>query len=291
MRRFCLAIAALGVLGQTAPLAGQEIVIPGALVKLIDQLDVPAREAGTVIAQDLQEGARVAEGVVLARIDDTEARYAVERAQIELNIARQNAASDVALRAAERTLTTAQTELQRAIDAREKLKDIVTDTELDRLRLAADQGRLAVEKAKQDQAVAKLTEDAKRVEAEFAAEKLQRRQVVAPFAGVVVQIHKRRGDWVEPGDKLLRVIRLDRLRVEAHLDAKLATAQLAGKPVTLAVDVPGQAPQRWPGKLIFVSPEIDPFNKQIRVLAEIENPQGALQPGTRGTLTIGPAGR
>jgi macrolide-specific efflux system membrane fusion protein len=280
------AVVSAGLVASAYPLDAQEITIAGALVKLIDQLDVPAREAGTVIALELQEGARVEEGALLARIDDTEARFALDRARIDLDIARQTAASDVAQRGAERTLATAQSELQRALEAREKLRDIVTDTELDRLRLAVDQARLAVEKAKQDQAVARLTVDSKQVEAEFAAQKVQRRQVLAPFGGVVVQVHKRRGDWVEPGEKLLRLVRLDRLRVEGHLDARYATAQLAGKSVVLTVEFPGQAAQKWPGKLTFVSPEIDPFNKQIRVLAEIDNPQGTLQPGLRGMLTI-----
>ena len=257
-----------------------------ALVRLIDQLEVPAHEAGAVAALEVQEGSRVAEGAVLARIDDTDARYALERARVELEIARQNAALDIAVRSADRNLVTAQTELQRALDAREKLKDIVTDSELDRFRLAADQAKLAIEKARQDQAVARLTQQSKQVEADFAAQKLTRRQVTAPFAGVVVQLHKHRGDWVEPGDKLLRLIRLDRLRVEAQLDAKYAAAQLAGKSVVLTIESPGMPALKFPGKLVFVSPEIDPFNKQIRVLADIDNPDGKLQPGLRGTLTI-----
>ncbi|MDX1947205.1 MAG: efflux RND transporter periplasmic adaptor subunit [Pirellulaceae bacterium] len=265
---------------------GEELQVTSALVRLIDQLDIPAQEPGAVAALEVQEGSRVAAGEILARLDDTDARYAVERARIELEIARQNAALDIAVRSAERNLVTAQAELQRALDAREKLRDIVTDSELDRFRLAADQAKLAVEKAKQDQAAARLTEQSKQIEADFAAKKLARRQLVAPFAGTVVQVHKHRGDWVEPGEKLLRLVRLDRLRVEAQLDAKYAAAPLAGRPVSLVVEAPGGGTLQFVGKLVFVSPEIDPFNRQIRVLAEIENPDGKLQPGLRGTLKI-----
>src|SRR5262245_1475381 len=245
-----LTVAALLVLLAPLSLTADEIKIPGALVKLIDQLDVPAREQGTVVQVKVQEGSRVAADGLLVQIDDTEARYAEDRARTELAIAAQQAVSDVALRLAERTLVTAEGELHRAESAREKLRSIVTDADYEKLRLAADQARLAVEKAQQDRSVLQLQRDLKKVEADFAARKTARHQATAPFAGVVVQVHKRQGDWVEPGDKMLRLIRLDRLRVEGFLDASLAKSSLEGKPVTLTLDAGGS----FQGKLIFVSP-------------------------------------
>jgi len=56
--------------------------------------------------------------------------------------------------------------------------------------------------------------------------------------------------------------------------------------VSLTVEQPGKPAVVFPGKLIFVSPEIDTNNRSVRVLAEFENPNFALQPGMRGTLTI-----
>jgi macrolide-specific efflux system membrane fusion protein len=265
----------------------EEIKIPGALVKLIDQLDVPAREPGTILELAVREGSRVKMGDMLARIDDTEAQFAQERAHVELRISEQNAASDVAVRSAERALQTAGTELKRAEEARQKLRESVTEAELDKLRLAADQAKLAVEKAQQERAVAQLQRDLKKVESDFAGRSVVRREATALFPGVVVQVNKHVGDWVQPGDKILRVVRLDRLRVEGFLEATQATSGLEGMPVTLVVDLPGKPGSMFRGKLTFVSPEIDPFNRSVRVLAEIENPGLSLQPGLRGTLIVG----
>ena len=264
-----------------------EIRISGALVKLIDQLDVPAREAGTIVELAVREGSRVKTGDMLARIDDTEARFAQERAYVELRISEQNAASDVAVRSAERALQTAGTELKRAEEARQKLRESVTEAELDKLRLAADQAKLAVEKAQQERAVAQLQRDLKKVESDFAGRSVSRREATALFPGVVVQVNKHVGDWVQPGDKILRVVRLDRLRVEAFLEGTQATSGLEGMPVSLVVDLQGKPGTMFRGKLTFVSPEIDPFNRSMRVLAEIENPGLNLQPGLRGTLIVG----
>ena len=262
-----------------------DIKIAGVLVKLLDQHDAPARETGSIVKLAVQEGSRVQMGDLLARIDDTEARYAEDRARVEVAIATQQSASDVAVRLAERTLETAQGDLRRADEARQKLRNIVTDAEYEKLRLAADQARLSLEKAQQDRSVAQLQRDLKKVEAEFAAQQTARHQAIAPFGGVVVQVNRRAGDWVEPGDKILRLIRLDRLRVEGFLDAAVAKASLEGRPVTLTLEG-ASGNDTFAGKLIFVSPEIDPINRNVRILAEIDNPDFALQPGSRGTLTI-----
>jgi macrolide-specific efflux system membrane fusion protein len=266
----------------------QEIKVPGALVKLIDQLDVPAREAGQIVQLDVQEGARVKAGEVLARLDDTEARFAEQRAKVELQIAGEQATSDIDARSAQRSLMTAEMELKRAEDARQRLRDLVTETEIDKLRLNADQAKLALEKAQHELAVARLQQSLKKVEADFATQRVARRSLSSPFPGVVVQVFKHAGEWAEPGDKVLRVIRLDRLRVEGFLEAAQAAGALEGRPVTLTVDLPGKPAASFSGKLTFVSPEIDPFNRSVRVLAEIDNPQSQLKPGLRGTLTIRP---
>jgi macrolide-specific efflux system membrane fusion protein len=284
MKRFSTLVILLFAAG--AARAADEIKIQGALLKLIDQLDVPAREAGTLTRINVEEGLQVKVGEALAAVDDTEARFAEERAKVELSIATQAAESDVSVRAGTRALVAAEAELRRAEEARLKLRDIVTESEMDRLRLAVDQARLAIEKAQHDLSVARLQRDLKKVEVDFATRAVARRQIAAPFPGVVVQVHKRLGDWVEPGDKLLRLVRLDRLRIEAFLDSAQASAGLEGRPVTLNLDGTFKPAGAFVGKLIFVSPEIDPLNRSVRILAEFENPSYELKPGMRGTLTV-----
>ena len=111
---------------------------------------------------------------------------------------------------------------------------------MDKLRLTADQSKLAIEKAHHERAIAQLQRDLKKVEAEFSARKVALHLAARSFPGVIVQVHKHLGDWVEPGDKLLRVIRLDRLRTEAFLDAAQATPGMEGRAVSLTVEQPGK---------------------------------------------------
>jgi macrolide-specific efflux system membrane fusion protein len=103
-----------------------------------------------------------------------------------------------------------------------------------------------------------------------------------------VQVHHRRGEWVQPGEKVLRILRLDRLRAEGFVDARNLERELLDAPVKVRVSLPGQPEAEFSGRVVFVSPEIDPVNSQVRIWADIENPKLELRPGLRAAMTIDP---
>jgi macrolide-specific efflux system membrane fusion protein len=268
--------------------ADEPIEVDEALVTLIEQVEVPAREAGVLAAIDVREGQVVAVGDALAHLDDTQAQLTKKRAEIELDVARAEAENDVDVRFAEKSTEVTRAELRRASESMEKYKKSVSATELDRLRLEAERAALQVEQAQQELKVAGFTQRLKQNELDYAVWTLERLRIKSPLDGVVVEINQRPGEWVEPGETMFRVVRIDRLRVEAFLDAHQAAGLLVGRPVKLAIDAKGDATAEFSGKIVFVSPEVDPVNGQVRVWAEVENPDGQLRPGVHGKLSIGP---
>ena len=44
----------------------------------------------------------------------------------------------------------------------------------------------------------------------------------------IVQVYVRKGEWVEPGQKALRIVNVDRLKAEGFIPAAAATAELLG---------------------------------------------------------------
>ena len=124
-----------------------QIEIPSALVKLVEQVDVPAREAGVLAAVDVREGQMVEEGDRLGQIEDTEARIAEERARIDLQIARENAENDVNIRFATKSVEVARAELRRSAESLEKYPKSVSESEMDRLRLIVEKSVLEVTSA------------------------------------------------------------------------------------------------------------------------------------------------
>ncbi len=265
------------------------IHVDSVVVTLIEQVEVSAREAGPLVGVEVKEGELVTEGTLLARLDDTEATLARNKAQLELDIAKKQATSDVKTRYAKKSLDVATAEEQRGLESVGKFSKSVSQSELDQLRLTKERSALELEQAKEDQQIAALTAKLKENEVATATYIIERRRVVSPLSGIVVQVKRHMGEWVQPGESIIRILRIDRLRAEAFLNAREVGGDLVGRPVTLSVDLPGASHTEFRGKILFVSPEVNPVNGQFRVWAEVENRDQLLRPGLQGSMVILPA--
>ena len=272
-----------------APPSDGRLHVDSVVVTLIDQVDLAAREAGALEQIAVREGQTVENGAMLARLDDTDAVLGLNKAKLEREIAVKQADDDVKLRFAKKALEVATAEERRAIESAQKFSKSVSQTELDELRLTKEKAGLEVEAAKEDQEIARLTAKLKENAVETAVNNVAHRRIISPLGGMVVQIKRQRGEWVQPGDVVVRVLRLDRLRAEAFVNAHEIGGDLVGRPVSLTVDLPGAARSLFHGKIVFVNPESNPVNGQSRVWAEIDNPQQILRPGLSGSMTIEPA--
>lgn len=278
------ALLAVDTAARQSPAAGPPI--QGVLLTLVEQVELPAKEAGAIDALAVREGQLVASGEKLGSIEDDEAQAALLKAQLEWEIAAAKADNDVRVRYAKKAHEVAAAEYRRAKESVDKLKKSISETEMDQLRLAAEKAELEVEQVLEDQSNAKRLAKQKQAELRSAQLKVERRQVVAPFAGMVVQINRQRGEWVNPGEPILRLIRLDKLRAEAFLPSREATGDLLGAPVTLSAELGGRRAE-YPGQFVFISPEVNPVNGQVRVWAEVDNHDLRLRPGEKGTLEPG----
>ncbi len=266
------------------PLSATEI--ENVLLTLIEQVELPAKEAGAISELTAREGELVEKGRVLGAIEDEQAKMALAKAQQEYDIAAARAENDVQVRFSKKAREVAQAEYRRAMESSQKFSRGVSETELDQLRLSMEKAELEIEQAEHEQAVARLTAKQKQTELDIARYAVERRQLRAPFDGMVVQRKKQRGEWVDASDTVLRIVRLDRLRVEAFLPARKAPPELAGRRVSLTVDLPGNPKSQFSGTIVFVSPEINAVNGQVRVWAEVANTALQLRPGQPATMRI-----
>jgi macrolide-specific efflux system membrane fusion protein len=282
-----LGLAPPGKTAQDKP-TSDKLVLESALVTVIEQVEIPAKVEGVLASVEAREGRMVESGTVLARIEDAEARLAHERARIEYSIANKQAKNNLKVRVARKAAEFAHTELKRAQDAFDKIKATVSETEIDRLRLAAEKADLEIDQAVHEQESALLTSQLKENEMQLTQQAVDRRAIRSPISGMVVQVNSHSGEWVPAGKTVVRVLRVDRLRVEGALPARYLTGDLVGRKVTLAVDFPGAAETDFEGVVVFVSPEANEVNKTVRVWAEVENKKLMLRPGLSGNLTIHP---
>jgi multidrug efflux pump subunit AcrA (membrane-fusion protein) len=334
------------------------IVVNSVHVRIIEQVEVPSPLPGLLARLQVREGQVISEGEVLCALDDTESRLVVERARLDLEIARRQAESELKLllgrkivdeanqaveradlelqiarrkseydapvRYARKAVEVAGAEVERASQLRKSVRGAVSDTELDNLKLqaqkaatevestlhdlsiagltlraresekqslvlAAERRKLESQQAEEDRQLAELAWRVKQNDLALAEHELDRRTIRAPVAGVVVQIHRHRGEWLESGEKVLRMLRLDRLRVEGFISSRELRHNLDQADASVTVQQPAGGTQAFAGKVVFVSPEIDPVNDQVRIWVEVENPGFLLKPGMKGTLTIRPA--
>lgn len=265
-----------------------EVSIPNVVVTLIDHVEVPAQEQGVMIRKLANEGQMVQAGQLLGVQDDRDVKLLRVRAETELAIAQRASDNELKVRFAQKAAEVARSELKRSLDSVEKFPKSVSQTELDRLQLLADKSVLEMEQALEELAAAKLQQSVKQNEVERARLQEERRRIVAPIAGVVVQWKRNQGEWLEPGEAVVRIIQLQKLRAEGFAPADQLTPDSIGRGVTLTVERPGQPAEKFTGKLVFISPEIDPVNKQVRFWAEVENSQSKLRPGQTGALAIHP---
>ena len=268
----------------TAP--PRAVEVESVIVTLLNEAEVPASERGRLLKLNVREGQQVAADEELARIDETEAVLALDRAEVDLARAREEAKNTVKVQLAKQELAVAEAELKRADEARKKFDRAVSDTEYDRLKLSVGKAKLSVENAQRDLEIAQFTWQLSEAEMAIAKRNVARRKITAPISGVVVQINRRKGEWVEAGEPVLRIVQLDRLQVEGFLDAAHLDQNMVGRPVLLNITDRGMGAGEFRGTLQFVSPLIDPVDRKVRVIAEVDNAAGRLRPGMRGSMTI-----
>ena len=199
--------------------------------------------------------------------------------------AEEKAKSTVDIRYATKASEVAKKEWEKSLEANRSTKGSVSDVEVERQRLTYERGVLEIERAKSEQKIAGFTADAKKVEIDAAVEAVKRREIRSPVDGEIVQVHLHRGEWVKPGDPVLHVVQLDRLKVEGYPDfAQFAPAQIIDRPVIVEAMLQGSK-VNFKGQITFVSPLIEGNgdSASYRVKAEVENRkedgQWLLRPG------------
>lgn len=267
---------------------------------------VRAARAGRIRRVLVERGARVAQGTLLAELDDTEARTAVSAAEARAGVARAE------LRALERggrraeiaqlegAIAKLQLELEAArrdAAALERLagKGAASRSELDQARDRAAQleSELNAQRERRAGLVADTDLEAARArlrEAEAALEDariaLAQCGLRSPRSGTVYDLPVRPGDWVETGALVARVGEIATLRVAIYVDEPELGRVKAGLPVQITWDAaPGKT---WQAGVEKMPTQITPLGTRMvgEVWAKCENPALDLPPGANVNVRI-----
>lgn len=269
-----------------------EPVLERCLVSLVEEAQVPAREAGVLVELRVREGDIVTKEDLIARIDDSQPEFDRRKAVAEHAQAQAKAESDVDVRYAVAAEEVAKAEYDKANESNRRVPGSVTRVELDRLRLTWKRGELQIEQAQMERKLAGMAVQSQEVDISAAENAIDRRKIHSPLDGMVVQVFPHLGEWMQPGDPLARVVRTDSVRVEGYVDsARFEPEQVRDRPVTVIVSLADERTEEFKGRIVFVSPLVEPGG-DYRVWAEVDNrqPEGSsqwlLRPGQTATMTV-----
>lgn len=105
---------------------------------------------------------------------------------------------------------------------------------------------------------------------------LEQKVVTAPFDGVIGIPQVDVGQYVTPGDVLATLQDLDTMRVDFSVPEQQIRTVEIGLPVTVTSEVGGSTHS---GRIAGIEPRIDPNSRLVTVRADVENPDGSLNPG------------
>lgn len=277
------------------------IQVQHCLVSMIDHVRLSPSDAGPLVLLNVDQGAIIAKGDVLGQLDDQDSQIKREAAESELHVAEEQANSDVNVRAAQKMADVAKAEWEQAIEINRKSPGAVSETEVRRLKLTYERGVLQKEVAELELSVAKITVAAKLAAVKAADNEIRRRKIVAPLDAVVDHVMADVGEWLQPGQPVIELVRIDKLRVEAFLNASDVTpSEIVGRPVVIeiAVKKPGSNEiivERFDSKVSFVSSQIV-ADGSYRISTDFDNRKvgdndWAVRPGMIANMAIkvGPA--
>ena len=267
-------------------------VLDRCLIKLKgeDEIRIPAQEAGVLISMPVKEGSRVAQGELLATIDDREAKAALQVAEYALQSAQQRAKEDIEIRYAQAAEAVAQVDVDQDQKANRDHPGAIPDIEIRRKKLDLKRSSLQIEKARKDQILASLEAKTKEAERDAAKMALEWRTILAPFDGEVVTTYRHQSEWVNPGDPILKLVRFDTLHVEGIVYAdQHDRGELRGKPVTVKVVRARGREISVQGHIVYVDQMVQ-SDGSYRVRAEVKNQREGdnwlIQPGLKARMTI-----
>ena len=194
-----------------------------------------------------EEGQRVRQGVLLAKIDDSSVRDAYLSAKS-------------AVRSAESALQNAQRNAERSTRLAKAGALAERDLETAQLNQTNAEGALA-------DARARLT----------AAEKqLAHTQVRSPINGIVSEREVAPGDVVQVGAAMFTIVDLRTLRLEATVPVEDIGRLKVGTPVEFGVS---GFDRRFRGRIERINPAVDPSTRQVRIYVAIPNAEQSLAAG------------
>lgn len=217
-------------------------------LKGMKETDLAANAAGRVTKTNVERGAEVKQGMILAQLDTSAAALALAEARVAVATSK------------------TQEDINKADCTRYeqlKAKGAVTDLEYDQVTAKCKTAPLSLEAAQARQSIA--------------AKNVGDGTIRAPFSGVVSERYVDVGEYVQASSKVVSIAQVDQLRLEFTVpEANLGAVK---QDATVNFGVAAYGTDTFEGKVRFISGAVRASTRDVVAEAIVENPERKLKPG------------
>lgn len=240
-------------------------------VEYVDEIEVPALETGLLEEVNVNEGDTISAGSPIARIDDRIPRLQLKQAEVRIANANRTAQDVTSIEAAEKQiqLTSQRYQTTKRLEQKGARSSEERKTARYEYEVAILQKRSA--QMRQLEAIGEASlEDAR---ANEAAERIRRHNISALFDGVVIDKFKHQGEWVQAGESIVKVARMDKLYVTRLIsNLEFNPSDVKGKRVKVVAELARGEKLEFDGKITVIgSRDVSGKGNEFKVKAEITN--------------------
>jgi RND family efflux transporter MFP subunit len=217
-------------------------------LKAFEQVVASSEIEGILRTTNVEEGAFVSKGALLATVEDRD--YASELRRVEF-----------ALKQAEATLVNTKAEFGR----KETLykEELVTKQQFDDVAM-----RMAVADAELERSRAALA---------IARERYSKTRILAPMSGYISEKKISQGEYVRNGTPLYVLVQIDPMKLLFTVSEKEIGRLKINQEVQLRVDAYPE--KEFRGRVSIIYPTMDERTRSLQVEARVSNPDRLLKPG------------
>jgi RND family efflux transporter MFP subunit len=252
-------------------------------------IKIKAEVEGKIKAIYVREGQAVKQGQLLLELDDRPYQLDLEAQEAdrlrylsELLLEKQFSSPRIATPSDKEKLSRIEKEYNRLRDLYQR--GLVSREELEKVSRQYEMALIEAGEKKEEirAAVTGLTQAEIRVRK--AKLSLEKTKVRAPFSGIIWGIKVAPGQNVSGGTELFSLVDLRNIKIMAKVLESEINKIKVGREATLVFSSYPQ--KKFKGKVLAVSPIIDPEERTCPVVISVANPQGEIKPGMHAEVEI-----
>lgn len=252
-------------------------------------IKIKAEVAGIIKAIYVREGQMVKEGQLLLELDDRPYQLDLEAYEADRLRYLSELLLEKQFSSPESSSSSSRVELSKIKDEYNRIrqlfqKGMVSQEEFERISHQYEMALIEAGEKKEEirAAVKGLTQAEVRVKK--ARLDLEKTKIKAPFSGIIWGINVAQGQSINAGTELFSLVDISHIKVMAKVLESEVDKVKVGRGATLIFSA--YPDKKFRGKVIAISPVIDPEERTCSVVISVANPEGEIKPGMHAEVEI-----